>query len=63
MCRTSKFFRIKTPQTFSVPTFALNNISKFDVYRSEPVADTYLDYVDEKRLWKFLNCGNLIDDD
>jgi len=46
----AEFFRIKTPQTSGVPTFALNNTSRFNVYRSKPVADTHLDHVDEKRL-------------
>jgi len=45
------FFRVRTPRPAnpSAPTFALNKVDDFSVYRSPHVPDTQLDHVDQKK--------------
>ena len=46
----ARFFRVRGPQAEGVPRFALNNVENFDVYLSEPVPDTRIDKVGNKKL-------------
>jgi polygalacturonase len=46
----ARFFRIRAPQAESVPRFVLNNVEDFDLYLSQPVPDTRVDKVGNKRL-------------
>jgi polygalacturonase len=44
------FFRVRTPHTTGVPTFALNNVYDFSAYRCQHVPDTQLELADRKKL-------------
>jgi polygalacturonase len=44
------FARVKAPSATGVPTFVLNDVRDFSVYRSRPVPDTELQTVDKKEL-------------
>ncbi|HEX5483808.1 MAG TPA: glycoside hydrolase family 28 protein [Terriglobia bacterium] len=44
------FLRIKAQHENSVPVFALNNVEKFAVDLSRPLADTYLEQVEQKKI-------------
>ena len=44
------FGRLKVPVPGGVPTFVLNQVKEFSVFRSKPVADTELDSVEKKEL-------------
>ena len=46
----ARFFRIRGPQAEGVPRFVLNHVEEFDVYLSQPVADTRIDKVGSKSL-------------
>jgi len=44
------FFRIKVPHAAGVPTFALHNVTDFDVHMCSGVPDTQLKTVENKTL-------------
>ena len=48
--RGAEFFRIRTPQSTGVPTFALNNVDDFSAFRCKRVPDIELDHADTKNL-------------
>jgi len=43
------FFRVRTPRPTNVPTFALNNVDDFSVFRCKHVPDTRLEHADQKK--------------
>ena len=47
--RGADFFRVRTPHTTDVPTFALNNVDNFSVFRSKNVADVQFDHATRER--------------
>jgi polygalacturonase len=44
------FFRVRTPHAKDIPTFALNNVDDFNVYRCKGVPDIQLEHADQKKL-------------
>jgi hypothetical protein len=46
----TEFFRVRTPHVRDVPTFVLNNVDGFSVFRSKNVADVQFDHVTRQRL-------------
>jgi len=45
----AEFFRVRTPQVRNVPTFALNNVDGFSVFRSKNVADVQFDHATQEK--------------
>jgi polygalacturonase len=44
------FFRVRTPRVKDIPTFVLNNVDGFSVYRSRRVPDTQFDHAEQEKL-------------
>ena len=47
--QNAEFFRMRTPYLRDVPTFVLNNVDGFDVFRSKNVADVQFEHVVSER--------------
>ena len=44
------FFRVRTPRVKDIPTFVLNKVDGFSVYRSRQVPDTQFDHAEQEEL-------------